>query len=109
MTKDERYLEHIADAADRIAGYTATGREAFEASPMAQDAVLRNIQTLAESTQRLSETLLARHPGVPWKKIAALRNILVHDYLGIDPAIVWEIVEVHLPQIVNVVHQEREK
>ncbi len=54
-----------------------------------QDAVLRNLQVLAESTQRLSEEFKSRHPEIEWYKIAGLRNILVHDYLGIDIETVW--------------------
>ncbi len=51
--------------------------------------VLRNLQVLAESTQRLSEEFKSRHPEIEWYKIAGLRNILVHDYLGIDIETVW--------------------
>jgi len=60
---------------------------------------LRNLQTLAESSQRLSEQLKASRPEIDWRGIAGLRNILVHDYLGISLPRVWEIVEVFLPQL----------
>jgi uncharacterized protein with HEPN domain len=58
-----------------------------------QDAVLRNLQVLAESTQRLSDDFKLQHHEVEWYKIAGLRNILVHDYLGIDIETVWAVVE----------------
>jgi uncharacterized protein with HEPN domain len=54
---------------------------------------------LAESSQRLSEPLKASRPEIDWRGIAGLRNILVHDYLGISLLRVWEIVEVFLPQL----------
>jgi uncharacterized protein with HEPN domain len=54
------------------------------ASHTLQDAVLRNLQTMTESTQRLSDALKAAHPDVEWRRIIAFRNVLVHDYLGID-------------------------
>ena len=60
---------------------------------------MRNLQTLAESSQRLSEPLKATRPEIDWKGIAGLRNILVHDYLGISLLRVWEIVEVFLPEL----------
>ena len=62
-----------------------------------QDAVLRILQTLAESTQRIGDRLKALHPEVDWRAIAGFRNVLVHDYLGINLVRVWEIVSVHLP------------
>jgi len=96
--KDDRlYLIHIRESIARIGEYTGEGREAFFADRRTQDAILRNLQTLAESTQRLSADLKAAHPEVDWRGISGLRNILVHDYLGINLVRVWEIVERDLP------------
>lgn len=67
--------------------------------PLVQDAVLRNLQVLAESTQRLSEDCKSAHPEIEWYKIAGLRNILVHDYLGIDLETVWVVVKKKLPEL----------
>ena len=67
------------------------------ASHTLQDAVLRNLQTMTESTQRLSDTLKAAHPDVEWRRIIAFRNVLVHDYLGIDLERVWEIIQRDVP------------
>jgi uncharacterized protein with HEPN domain len=61
--------------------------------------VLRNLQTLAESTQRISDHLKAHHPEVDWRAIAGFRNILVHDYLGVSTERIWEIVSVNLPML----------
>ena len=61
-----------------------------------QSAVLRELQTLAESTERLSEEFKSRHPQIPWRNIAGFRNILVHDYLGIKLDRIWEIIDVDL-------------
>ena len=69
------------------------------ASSLVQDAVLRNLQTLAESTQRLSDALKAQHDEIDWRRIAGFRNILVHDYLGVDVPQVWAIVERELPAL----------
>ena len=54
-----------------------------------QDAVLRRLQTLAESTQRLSQEVKDRHPEIPWKRIAGFRNVAAHGYLAIDLDLVW--------------------
>jgi uncharacterized protein with HEPN domain len=100
---DQLYLHHIRESLERIEEYVGEGREAFLADRKTQDAVLRNLQTLAESSQRLSGPLKASRPEIDWRGIAGLRNILVHDYLGISLPRVWEIVEVFLPQLKSAV------
>ncbi|MBM4047973.1 MAG: DUF86 domain-containing protein [Planctomycetes bacterium] len=97
MKDDRLYLIHILECLARIEEYTAGGRDAFLADTRTQDAVLRNLQTMAESTQRLSSELKTAHPRVPWRDIAGFRNVLVHDYLGLNIIRVWEIVERDLP------------
>jgi uncharacterized protein with HEPN domain len=89
---DSTYLKHILQCIERIREDTREGHDSFVSSHLQQDAVLRNLQTLSESTQHLSADLTARHPEIEWKRIAAFRNILVHDYLGIDMERIWEIV-----------------
>lgn len=64
---------------------------------MVQDAIVRNLQTLAESTQRLSDKTKQRKPEVDWRAIAGFRNVIVHDYLGVDLERVWHIIECDLP------------
>ncbi len=93
MKDDRLYLIHIGDCIDRILRYTAGGRDAFLGDSMVQDAVTRNLQVLAESTQRLSDAAKARRPEVDWRAVAAFRNVVVHDYLGLDIPQVWAIVE----------------
>ncbi len=95
--RDSLYLLHIRECLDRVAEYTAIGWENFQSSQMTQDAVLRNLQTLGESMQRLSDSLKAANPQVEWRGIAALRNTLVHDYLGIKLGRIWEIITDDLP------------
>ena len=72
---------------------------------MVQDAVVRNLQTLAESTQRLSASLKATEPDVPWDSIAGFRNVLVHNYLGIDLELVWNVVETDLPELKSAIER----
>jgi uncharacterized protein with HEPN domain len=92
MKDDRLYLIHIAECIQRIEQYTAEGRAAFMADVRTQDAVLRNLHTLAESTQRVSEVLKMAHPEVEWRGIAEFRNVVVHDYLGVDIEEIWDIV-----------------
>lgn len=99
MKDDRLYLIHITECIERIERYTAPGHATFLSDTMIQDAVLRNLHTLSESTQRLSDALKSRHPEVDWPSIAAFRNVIVHDYLGVDLAQIWDIVERDLPDL----------
>jgi len=95
---DRTYLLHILQCIALIQDYTASGRQEFMANVLVQDAVLRRLQTMAESTQRLSDRLKAQAPEVDWRSLSGFRNVLVHDYLGgIDLGRVWDAVDVDLP------------
>lgn len=98
--KDEKlYLVHIKECIERIETYTAEGKDAFLSDEKTQDAVLRNLQTLAESTQLVSDDTKKSNPAVDWRGIAGFRNVLVHEYLGVDLKRVWDIVERDLPPL----------
>jgi uncharacterized protein with HEPN domain len=75
----------------------------FMEKTIVQDAVLRNLQVLAESTQKLSGEFKSRHTEIEWYKISGLRNILLPDYLGIDFETVWAAVTNNLPDLKNTV------
>jgi uncharacterized protein with HEPN domain len=96
---DSIYLKHILESIRRIEEDTCEGRESFLAAHALQDAVLRNLQTLSESAKRLSDPLKANHPEIEWRRISAFRNILVHDYLGIDLDRIWQIVRRDVPHL----------
>jgi uncharacterized protein with HEPN domain len=97
MREDSVYLQHIAECIRRIEENTIRGREEFLQSHTFQDAVLRNLQTMSEATQRLSDEAKVEHPGIEWSRIAAFRNVVVHNYLGIDLEIIWEITQRDVP------------
>lgn len=100
MKDDRLYLIHISECIDRIESYTVgKDKQQFIDSTLLQDAVIRNLQTLAESTQRLSDEAKELASGIDWFKIAGFRNVLVHDYLGIDAERVWNILEKDLPAL----------
>ncbi len=97
MKNDRIYLEHILDCIRRIEDYTKGDKNRFMESTLVQDAVVRNLQTMAESTQRLSDSLKSSNPSVDWTAISGFRNILVHDYLGLDLERLWGVVNRRLP------------
>jgi uncharacterized protein with HEPN domain len=99
MRDDTVYLRHIRECIRRIEEDVAPGKDAFLSSHTLQDAVLRNLQTMSESTQRLSDAVKVRYPEIEWRRISAFRNVLVHNYLGVDLEIIWEIVERDVPEL----------
>jgi len=95
---DAAYLRYILETVQRIEKAVSGGKDAFLNSSIHQDAVLRNLHTMTETTQRLSAALKSSHPDVEWAELAAFRNVLVHDYLGIDIELIWRVVSVDVPR-----------
>ena len=93
------YLRHIRDAIARIGKYTAQGRNAFFDDSMVQDAVIRNLEVIGEAVRSLPPELKRRHPKIPWRSITALRNVLIHEYFGVDLEIVWRVVQRRIPTL----------
>jgi uncharacterized protein with HEPN domain len=87
-------------AVEAIAAYTAgMTYEEFVADQRTVDAVIRNLMTLGESVRWIPERVLLAHPPVPWRTLRGVRNIVVHEYFGIDSAILWETVRGDLPPL----------
>jgi uncharacterized protein with HEPN domain len=99
--RDQVYVEHMLECIGRIERYAGNDRTRFMQAEIVQDAVVRNLQTLAESSQRLSETVKLTQPSIDWRAIAGFRNILVHDYLGLDLDTIWLVIEQDLTQLKN--------
>lgn len=99
MKDDRLYLINIQESIERIEEYTQDGKDVFLKDKKTQDAVLRNLHTLAESSQRISNQLKERNPEVDWRTLSAFRNVVVHDYLGISLEQIWDIVENDLPDL----------
>ena len=99
MKDDGVYLKHILDAIEKIEAYTAVGHEAFIAAPYWQDAVIRQLEIVGEATKRISTDRRTQYPEVPWRRIAGLRDVLIHDYMGVDISAVWEITQQNIPAL----------
>ncbi|ALC15496.1 hypothetical protein DSOUD_0708 [Desulfuromonas soudanensis] len=95
--RDRTYILHILECIDRVERYANNDRTRFDADPMVQDAILRSLQVMAESSQRLSEEVKATQSHIDWRAISGFRNILVHDYLGVDLDLIWQVIKQELP------------
>jgi uncharacterized protein with HEPN domain len=97
LKDDSIYLLHIRDTVRRIFDYTVAGHENFLQDTKTQDAVIRNLEVIGEAVRHVSEKLRARHPDVPWRRIAGMREKMIHEYFGVNLELVWEVVERELP------------
>ncbi len=96
--KDQRlYLIHFLEAVSKIQRCTRGGKDAFFADDMVQDAVFRNFLVIGEATKRLSAEIRAMDDAIPWKAMAGMRDVMVHRYEGIQPDLVWQVIEAELP------------
>ena len=99
MTRDEQRLRDILEAIDKIGRFAGEGRVAFENDERTQVWMVHYVQIIGEAARALSEDFQSQHPHVPWSQIIGMRNILVHDYFGIDLDEVWSVVERDLPML----------
>ncbi len=74
-------------------------------SRLIQDGVIRNLMVIGEATKNLSAELRAANPEIPWRQIAAMRDVLIHDYLKVNLARVWRTVAMDLPPSQTTVHR----
>ncbi len=99
MRDDRRRLEHIFQAISHIERYAVRGEKAFRSDELIQNWMVWHIQIIGEAARALSPELRDRHPEVPWLDIMDMRNVLVHEYFGIDLDIVWRVIDRELPNL----------
>jgi uncharacterized protein with HEPN domain len=99
VSQDELYPNHILDAIARIETYAAVGADQFFAEPHWQDAVIRQLEIIGEATKRLSSDLRHQHPEVEWRRMAGMRDVLIHNYMGVSLRAVWRATQRDLPKL----------
>lgn len=100
MSKDARiYLVQILECIQRIELFTTEGEKAFYEDERTQDAVLHNLAVIGEAAKRVDDAYRALHPNIPWRGMAALRDVLIHQYDRVRLDLVWTTVIDGLPAL----------
>jgi len=96
---DRERIIDMLEAIENLQRYTDKGREAFDGDELIQTWVVHHLEIIGEAASRLGTGFRAEHLEVPWSQIIAMRNILAHEYFGIDLDEVWQVVERDLPEL----------
>jgi len=107
MKKDNFiYLKHILESILAIEEYTKGLSYENFISPnnkKTQDAVIRNFEIIGEAVNNLSEEYMVQHSTVSWKEIIEMRNLLIHEYFGVDLEILWNTIQQDIPKLKEIV------
>ncbi len=101
MKRDVRlYLQDILESISAIEEYTLPlTEEKFYGNRQTQDAVIRRLELIGEAAKNIGEETRCKYPDIPWKKIAGMRDVLVHEYFGVNLKRIWEVIKTDLPKL----------
>jgi len=100
------YLRDIFGAIGKIERYTENMNfEDFSNNELIQDGVIRNLEIIGEAVKNLPDDIKKDYPEIEWRKIAGLRDILIHAYFGVDLEVVWDIVKNKVPELKETVRR----
>lgn len=100
------YIGDMLRFAEKVQAYTqGLDQPRFVASPLHYDATVRNLELIGEAATHVPEAVRSAHPQIPWRRVIATRNRLIHGYLGIDDDTLWSIVTSDVPALIAVLRE----
>ncbi len=94
------YLDDILTAIADVAEFTGgMSYETFAADKKTVNAVIRSLEVLGEAAKHIPTSFRRRNPDIPWSKMAGMRDVLIHDYMGVDLKTVWKVAQERLPEL----------
>ena len=105
MSKGREIADYIDDISNAIAEVEEFTRgmnyEDFAADKKTVNAVIRSLEVLGEASKHIPASFRKKHPDIPWTKMAGMRDVLIHDYMGVDLKTVWNVIRVRLPELMS--------
>ena len=100
MKDDRVFIHHILESIELINEYVKdVNMKEFLLSTQTQDSVIRRLEIIGEATKKISMSFRERYPDIPWKLMAGMRDILIHEYFGVDSVLVWNTIKNDLPML----------
>ncbi len=97
---DKARILHIIDAIREIEFYNKNANfRKFETTSIIRFASIKQLEIIGEAANRISGELKKSHPNIQWQRIIGLRNILIHEYFGVDAKVVWDIIQNDIPKL----------
>ncbi|WP_395047110.1 DUF86 domain-containing protein [Flavobacterium sp.] len=97
---DKVRLLHIIDAINEIEDYLQdSDLDTFVKNSMMFNATLRQLEIIGEASNRISSQILDNNPDIPWARIIGLRNLVIHEYFGVDDFTIWNVIKINLPNL----------
>jgi uncharacterized protein with HEPN domain len=94
------FIDHIIECADIIEHYIKNlAKSKFLKSREKHDAVIRRIEIIGEATKHIPKSFKDKYPDIPWKKIAGMRDMLIHEYFGVDLDLTWNVAKRDIPRL----------
>lgn len=103
MNDNFTYIEHMLEAIEKIESYLkGVDFEKFSQDNMLFDAVVREVEIIGEASNRISDDFQKQYPDISWHKVISMRNILIHEYFGVDKELVWSTCQENLPELKDI-------
>lgn len=103
MSKGREMADYLDDILTAIADAEEFTRgmhyETFAEDKKTVNAVIRSLEVLGEATKRIPTSFRQKHPDIPWSKMSGMRDVLIHDYMGVDLKTVWKVTQERLPEL----------
>lgn len=99
------YLLHIRDCCEQLAECRTLRERGGVPPPILLNAACRNLEIIGEASRKIGPEFRASHPGIPWREMNDLRNVLIHNYEGADEDLIWAIVDREIPALLLAVRR----